>query len=90
MQKNYSLSVDVHCNQTFKIVVNDFDTKRSVHCSWVHIVTELVVSGSQCNSTISGKKRVLSALICNCAKSTQGSSIFCGDNNIRTFTSEVV
>ena len=32
----------------FNIAVNDCDTKKSAHCGRVLVVTELVVSGTQC------------------------------------------
>ena len=35
--------------ELFNIAVNDFDAKKSAHCSQVLVVTELVVSGTQCN-----------------------------------------
>ena len=40
------------CNQTFNIVVNDVDAKKSVRYSRVLIVTELVVSEIQCGSFV--------------------------------------
>ena len=36
------------------IAVNDYDTKKSAHCSQVLVVTELVVSGTQCNQKVDG------------------------------------
>ena len=35
--------------ELFNIAVNDFDAKKSAHCSQVPVVNELVVSGTQCN-----------------------------------------
>ena len=32
----------------FNIAVNDSDGRKSTHCSWVLVVTELIVSGTQC------------------------------------------
>ena len=34
----------------FKIAVNDFDAMKSVHCSWVLVVTELFEGGTKCKS----------------------------------------
>ena len=38
----------VCCNQTSNTAVNDINAKKSARCSWVLIVTELFVSGTQC------------------------------------------
>ena len=35
--------------ELFSIAVNDIDAKKSARYSWVLVVTELVVSGTQCN-----------------------------------------
>ena len=34
--------------EVFNIAANDFGAKKSVHYSWVLLVTELIVSGIQC------------------------------------------
>ena len=34
--------------ERFKIAVNDFDAKKSACCKQVLVVTEFVVSGTQC------------------------------------------
>ena len=39
------------------IAVNYFDAKKSVRCSRVLILTEFVVSGTQCNRRFSGDDR---------------------------------
>ena len=38
----------VRCNRLFNITINDFDAKKSTCCSRVLVVTELIVSGTQC------------------------------------------
>ena len=39
-------------SELFNIVVNDVDAKKSIPCSQVLIVTELVVSRTDCNSYV--------------------------------------
>ena len=40
--------MDAYCTKRFNIAVNEFDAEKSVHYSWVLVVTELAVSGAQC------------------------------------------
>ena len=37
------------CDRTFNIAVNDLDAEKSARYSWGPVVTELAVSGTQCN-----------------------------------------
>ena len=38
--------------ELFNIAINDFDAKKSTRCRRVLVVTELVVSGTQCISFV--------------------------------------
>ena len=40
----------------FNVAVNDFDAKKSAQCSWVLLVTGLVVSGTQCNERFNSEE----------------------------------
>ena len=48
--------------ELFNIAVNNFDAKKSARCSRVLVVTELVISGTQCNN-IQRKLRMFKRMV---------------------------